>query len=441
MQCLTRLNMTAQQQLDILDSLVKGLKLKHGDLAILIETVNHQAACYDFFRTLATHIIPFIRKDSAYRTFVHRWTREIRAAKKELRQLKEKAVQEVTEAYDKISKRLEGSQLLTKIEGLQKSLDEAKGYLDGTLPVYLPSHFEMAAEALASVCSLLVANRNDKLVSDLVEIVYFKGGHEIGIATCNFYNTINKILKENQKWGRDSFDRPYVCWTYLCLAERCWKLEAKDFEGKSLKSKTIEDCKRNAELINIHSYWVQIQDIRNKRQKDSCLFTIERFSKYLEVICIEILTEKVEKTDKSFSTGVHALSLTLHRDNLLILIETNDGQTKTPYLLHNYHFESPPHLFMKELISHPNKDRKPSDDNMQSGSAANLLDRAKITDALRDVFIKKGSRKGSVQLTSPRVALEHLDLSTQLAITTQLENLNLSVYNPKGTSLPKELLN
>jgi hypothetical protein len=68
---------------------------------------------------------------------------------------------------------------------------------------------------------------------------------------------------------------------------------------------------------------------------------------------------------------------------------------------------------------------------MQSGSAANLLDRAKINGTLRELFIKKGDRKGSVQLTSPRIALEHLNLSTQLAVKYQLDDLKLGFYKPK----------
>lgn len=431
MQGLTRLKMTVQQQHNILGSLVDGLKLKHGDLATLVEMLSYQSVPYDFFRTLATHTISFIRSSDGYQTFVNRWTREIRAAKKELRHLKEKAIQEVTEAYNKISKRLEGCQLLVKIEGLKKSLDQTKEWLEGTQHVDLPPHFERAAEALASVCELLIANREEGLVSDLVDVVYFKDEPEAGIARCYFYNSIDKILKENQKWGWNSFDRPYVCWSYLYLLERCWKLEARDFEENSIRSKTSEDCKRNTEFINIHSYWTQIQDIRNKRQEDNRLFTIERFSKYLAVICSEILTRKSEKSEKSFSAGMHAVSLTLHQDNLLILIETNSGQIKTPYLLHNYNFDSPPHLFMKKLINHPDRAWTPGDIEMQSGSAANLLDRAKITGTLRKLFIKKGSRKGSVQLTSPRVVLEALNLSTQLAVKSQLDDLKLDLYKPE----------
>lgn len=79
MQGLTRLKITVQQQHNILSSLADGLKLKHGDLATLVEMLSHQSVPYDFFRTLATHIISFIRSCGGYQTFVSRWTREIRA--------------------------------------------------------------------------------------------------------------------------------------------------------------------------------------------------------------------------------------------------------------------------------------------------------------------------------------------------------------------------
>ena len=141
--------MRTQQQFNTLSSLVQRLKFKNGDLAMLVETAIHQNMPYDFFRTLAAHLIPFIRKGSGYQTLVKRWTREIRAGKEELHDLKERAVQEVTEAYNKLSKKLEGSQLLSKIEGLKNLLEETKRCLDNPmLPIdYDPKRSQLPKES------------------------------------------------------------------------------------------------------------------------------------------------------------------------------------------------------------------------------------------------------------------------------------------------------
>ncbi|MDB2613792.1 hypothetical protein N9Y92_01375 [Chlamydiales bacterium] len=429
--------MITKQQLNIFTSLAEGLKLKHAELGVLVDMVSQKEIPYHFFRTLLTHTIPLIQKNKAFKPLVNCWDKETQISNKELNRLKEKALQEVTAAYALLSKRLENSELFSTIPGLQRALDEAKGCLDGTLPVYIPSHFEMAADSLASACRLLVENRQEDLVSDLAEIAYCNGNRESpGIAKYDFYNTISKIIKENQKWSWDSFDRPHVCWSYLRFAELCWNLEIKDFEGECLKSETIDDCKRSRELIGLHSYWVGIQGIRNKNQKRNSFFTVERFLNYLEVICNEILIMKSGKGEESFSIGIYALSLVLHGDDLLILVETDGGRKKTPYFLHKYNIESGPYEFMNALINHPDRDWIPSDVEMQSGSSSHLLDRAKIKGTLRNLFIRKGKRKGSIQRTSSRVALKDLDLSTQLSIKTQLDDMKLSVYNPTGITLP-----
>lgn len=431
--------MTANQEINILYSLAEGLKIKDAGLALLVESTSQQATSYDFFRTLATHVIPYIHKSKALQTLVKRWERKIRADKKERNALKEEALEEVTTAYNKLAKRLEGSELLTSIQGLKKSLDEAKGYLDGTLPVYMPSNFEMAASALASACNLLLANRQETLVLDLIELAHVNDKRvPPGIAKCHFDNAILKISKENQKWGWNFFDQPHVCWSYLRLLERCWNLESKDFEGEQLKSVTIEECERSRKRLELHGFWVEIQGVRNKRQKDTHFFTADRFSKYLEVICNEILSNQLGEGNDPSSVGIYALSLKMSEVSLLLLIESDGGRVKTPYILHTYNTESGPYLFMKGLITHPDKDWVPSDVEMQSGSTANLLDRAKITGALKNLFFKAGKRKGSYQLITTRIALKDLDISSQFAIRKQLADLKLSVYNPSGIKPPKE---
>jgi hypothetical protein len=155
--------------------------------------------------------------------------------------------------------------------------------------------------------------------------------------------------------------------------------------------------------LGLHSYWVELQSIRNKRQERTPFFTIERFSKYLQVICSEILTLKAPDSPETPSLGITSLSLLMHGENLLLLVE--EQQKKTPYLLHR--FTGNPYDFFEYLFKHPDKDATPADFAMHTNSASNLLDRTNIKGTLRTLFFQKGSRKGSIQLPSAHFQLKN----------------------------------
>ncbi|MCP5507106.1 MAG: hypothetical protein H7A37_02230 [Chlamydiales bacterium] len=118
-----------------LSSLTEGLRLRDAGLATLIGSASQQTTTYDFFRILAADVIPYLKKTASFQTLIKRWERKTRSSHKEINALKQVAIKEVKDAFNTLAKRLKGSELLTSIQGLQKSLDETKGYLDGTLPV------------------------------------------------------------------------------------------------------------------------------------------------------------------------------------------------------------------------------------------------------------------------------------------------------------------
>ncbi|MCP5507107.1 MAG: hypothetical protein H7A37_02235 [Chlamydiales bacterium] len=208
-------------------------------------------------------------------------------------------------------------------------------------------------------------------------------------------------------------------------------------ENEELKNDSVEDCEHSGELLGLHGYWVELQGIRNKHQQKNPFFTIKRFSKYLEVICLQILAHKADK-EQSLSTSIHALELTIYGDSLLLLVETENGRKTTPYLLHTYNIESGPYFFMKSLIDRPEQDWHRSDFQIHTNTPTQMLKRAKIIGILKTLLIKGGSGPGRIQLTKTKVLLEDFDFNTQLAIQKQIDDLKLSVYNPSGIKLPKE---
>lgn len=408
-----------------LEEIAKDLQLKFPELGALIESLKHLSTQYDFFAVVAMHIVPLIRKSKQFTTLTNRWEWELRSSKKELEQLKQKALEEVTTAFHLLSKRIASNARTQALPDIQKTLNEAKGYLEETRPVYTPSHFEMAADALASTCRLLIKHSASDLLVDLAKVIYLNDNTDApAIEKFYFYTGITKMIKKQQEWSWEVYHLPYICWYYFKFTDQLWNLQETAFEGKKLKSSSIEECDESGELLGLHNYWVELQSIRNKRQERTPFFTIERFSKYSQVICSEILTLKGDNAPETSSLGIASLSLFMQGEHLLLLIE--EQQKKTPYLLHR--FTGNPYDFFKYFLKNPDKDAIPSDFAMQTNSASNFLDRANIKGVLRTLFFQKGTRKGSIQLPSTHVQLKNQELSLRLNIEKHIKGMELTVY-------------
>ena len=290
----------------------------------------------------------------------------------------------------------------------------------------------MAADAMASTCRLLIKHNASNLLVDLVKLVYLNDNIDApAIEKCYFYTGITKMIKKQQEWSWEVYHLPYICWCYLKFTNQLWNLKETAFEGKELKSDSIEECSQSSELLGLHNYWVELQSIRNKRQERTPFFTIEQFSKYLQVICSEILTLKAANAPETPSFGITSLALHMHGEHLLLLVE--EQQKKTPYLLHR--FTGNPYDFFEHLFKHPDKDATPADFAMHTNSASNLLDRANIKRTLRTLFFQKGSRKGSIQLPSAHIQLKNQELSLRLNIEKHIKEMELKVY-PKFIEKP-----
>jgi len=403
----------------------KALQLKFPELGVLIESLKHNSTQYDFFAAVAIHIVPLIRKSKQFKTLTNRWEREIRSSKKELESLKQKALEEVRTGFNLLSKRIADNAHIQSIPEVQQTLSKAKGYLEGTRPVYTPSHFEMAADAMASTCRLLIKHNAPDLLVDLIKIVYLNDNIDApAIEKYYFYTCITKMIKKQQEWGWDVYHLPYICWCYLKFTDQLWNLKETAFERKELKSDSIEECNQSGELLGLHNYWVELQSIRNKRQGRTPFFTIERFSKYLQVICSEILILKKTDGPESSSPKVTSLSLVMHGEYFILLVEEYDN--KTPYLLHK--FSGYPYDFFQYLLENPDKDATPSDFEMHTNSVSNLLDRANIKGVLRALFFQKGSRKGGIQLPSAHIQLKNQELRLRLNIEKHIKEMELNVY-------------
>jgi len=437
-----KVNMALLKDSPSLIGMVEGLKLDYPELGVLLNAVQQQATPYDFFRTLTTHLLPYIRREKIFKTLLNRWDRQNRAYQRNQERLKIQAIKEVSTAVKQLSERLENNPKFKTPEVIE-ALEKANGYLNGTISTFTPSHYESAAESLTSACRQLLQQNGHELLEGIAELTSAKEYQEIdgiwqsvdvsGIKRCHFYGTISTIIDERMKWKWDSFDLPHVCWSYLRLAEKCWDLTEQDFKSESLKNKTIADCERSIELLGLHGYWVELQSIRNKRYDDPPFFTIERFSKYLEVIASAILFQTKRGTPTKVSLGLYALTLQLDGDYLLLVVEKTHKRNKTLYLLHTFNGASDPRNFLNQLLANPGKEITPADVGMNSNSSPNMLARAKLTGPLKDLFFRKGQRKGSVMLTSPRIELKNQELAVQLNIEQQLDEMNLKIHQESIT--------
>lgn len=167
-----------------------------------------------------------------------------------------------------------------------------------------------------------------------------------------------------------------------------------------LKHETVEESQKSAKLLGLHGYWTELQSIKSRRGRNDRFFTIERFRKYLEIVSTQILIQVVEGKPSEASLGLTSIALALDGEHLLLLAEGGNKKGETRYLLHKFNDTSDPRRFINELIANPGKEVTPADIGMKTNSAPNLLTRAQLTGALKDLFFKKGQRKGSIMLES-----------------------------------------
>ncbi len=432
-----KVNMTSLEYRHPLARLAEGLKLDYPEMGILVDSVSQKASPYEFFRLLATQIVPYLRKQKYFSTLVNRWERQCRDHRRKQETLKNLAVEEVGVAIGRLAERLENSTEL-KTPDVLKALGEAKGYLNGTIPTYMPSHYECAADSLASACRILLRLNGHTLLDGIAKSTMIRESQQVDgvwkpievpcLEKCYFYEAITKLTKEGAKWSWDSFDHSFVCWSYLRLAERCWNLTEEDFEGESLTHQTVEEGQRSAELLGLHGYWTELQSIKSRRSSEASFFTIERFGKYLEIIATQILTQPKKSKPSEVSLGLASIALALDGEHLLLLTESGNSKGKTRYLLHKFNGASDPRSFINQLIANPGKEVTPADIGMKSNSCSNLLNRTKLTGSLKALFFKKGARKGSIQLITPRIELKNHQVAARLNLEEQLDELKLSLY-------------
>jgi hypothetical protein len=160
------------------------------------------------------------------------------------------------------------------------------------------------------------------LLEDLAKITHLNDDLDSpAIKKWYFYGGITKMIKKQQEWSGETYPFAYIYWYYLKLTEQLWSLQADAFEDKELQNSTIRECNETIELLGLHNFWTEIESLRNKRQESTSFFTIERFSKYLQVIYSEILALKAAEAFNAPSVSIASLALCIHGERLLLLLE------------------------------------------------------------------------------------------------------------------------
>lgn len=423
-----------------LADLAAGLKLNYPKLGILLTALCKQPSAHDFFQLLATQLLPHLRRHPSFTRLIDRWGRQYRNYRRRHETLKANAIEDVRAAIELLSEQLAKSPEFNTSE-VSNCLDKAKGYLNGSIPTYMPPSYQQAADSLASACRLILGVGGQQLLSDIAKLTTIKKSRQIegrwvpidylSIESCNFFKSINKIATNQSAWGWDRFDEPFVCWGYLRLVERCWKLAADDFEGEPLKHGTTQESQRSAEFLGLHQYWTELHSIKAQHQNlHTPFFTRERFCRYLELIATEILTQtpKNQLSDDAGSLGIRSIELSIDGEYLLLIVDSGPKKDPTRYLLHTFNGMSNPRTFINKLLSRPGEEVAPSDIGMKSGKCAQLLERAKLTGPLKDLFVQKGSCKGSITVPKVRVIITNQELATRLKVQHQLDEMSLPFY-------------
>ncbi len=434
-----------------------------GKYKILGDYVDDAAiegkSIFEFFRILATCIVPLIKKSPAFEVFVKRWTAERAAHDDEYKKCESKVPDEVESAFKSIKADLQKEGLIkhTDIKERVKSIgDILKKRRSSGMPTYIEDAHEKICDLLSQLLLLgrsdivqkyakigstiqnvhidaQTGERREKEITYLGEILF----------SPNYYHLKDLLRKwyEPQAW---------VSWDKLVLLEHAWSTPASFFQKHSPKHPSYEALNRKddtnsaryaaANMSNrvlgfgVHRYEVSL--IKKREYQGVVLYKREIFFQHLELLLNEIILGqesqggKMEtEPDLDLASESERLKLIgLRVDGMVVVVKVKwDGSgADWERTVDDFDSKSEPYLFIKALCDAPIREHVDSK-SVSKASVAKLFSRIKLG-PLEGLFFErvKGSKTHKVYMKSRTVDCSTLDHDVKLELIQFIKTLKPS---------------
>lgn len=331
---------------------------------------------YDFFRIIATNIVPLICNGKAYEYFFLRFNRDKASYVESNDAFVAEAPFEVEEAFAKLQKIFAGNASFE----IQQRLEEIRDVFNNKCNYGIPPYLQVAYEKINSLLQLLLDSGEAALVREFAKIEQ---------QTVNSYNQ-NSELESEQKWVIKEFTYvpslqslnklkevldwrairdTWVAWEYLYLVFWCWNIPFSFFADKSLSWKDYESSISSTKFLALHEHWAEVNAIKNvaygKKEQQSLLFQRSVFINFIKIILNDILLQQelekgLSEEDELALDKVVPEILTIRLNDkmanykacLQLNVKWGDGGSED-ILLHTFQDDSGPYSFVMNLLTKP----------------------------------------------------------------------------------------
>ena len=373
---------------------------------------------FDFFYIITVYIVPLIRRSPVFERFYLQSIQAKDAYLKERNELEAKAPEEVERAFLSLQLLLENAGLLSNA-GIKQWFDNISQVFSQKNRYGIPSYLEVVYEKQRHLLEQIFNMRRLDIVAAFATITYdvttiknTDSGmpEEIKkpyIGHFTFAPSLCRLDELNNLWRLEYVQHFWIAMEYLSLVEWCWNTPFSFFADKRETYEDFDSRNESVHLLSLHEYWVEINDIKNRRNGDRVryFFCRNRFLKYLKLILNEVILEQEINLSSLniISAEVDTFepySIELKLDDVILLLDVRwfaDGEIHT-YIMHSFHQASRPHDFIKSLINAPLNEqidiRKIS--GAEEGSVAKYFELMKVNNMLQNLFFEKpGGSKDS----------------------------------------------
>ena len=306
----------------------------------------------EFFKILSENVVPLIVKSETFEPLYLEWVNEKGIYKKERDKTEKNAIKEITGTFAKLRSTLDTQDLLEN-PVINKAVSAIEDVLEFREVFAMPPYYEIAYGRLKDLCYRLLELGHIDLVKELGEIIYITKSH-VDSATqeittiqephfhhFTFAPSSTKLVDLNKAFSWDEITDIWAVWEYLALAEWCWQTPLSYFDDKELEYEDPDACAQSRFLLNLHSYWAEMNTIKKNvpSNRSVLFFELSRFKNYLKTLLNHILLhQEVHGAPDSGTSksSPHSIALRLEDNKLLLDVEWHEGGLIEVYLVHKF---------------------------------------------------------------------------------------------------------
>lgn len=290
---------------------IEALEVK--ELRALFDRAFEIRSTPAFFQLICENITPLLLSHPNLEECRQEWMTEKEQYQSRFIQHRKQAEREVKNTFAELKDRCPvSSPQYPLLLPLFRQIEEI---LSHKQPYFCSPYYIIVYHLLKEACSTLFTENHSALIRDWIRVEWSENLGMNFIKEFLFCPSAVEVMKLQEVWDWDRPSPMWVIWEYLYTACWAWRTPAKYFARKSIDGEGPTQSRHNMELIELHTVWCKMQAIRkgSPEKEMLSLFTVDRFSGYLQRIVEQILTS--QRGDPSNEASpLYSLKLSLKMD-------------------------------------------------------------------------------------------------------------------------------